>query len=134
MGSFLTSKSQQTNKIDPTLDRESQSLMKMFRILAGQEQQFNRGVTVADFTPQQRAAMESTQSAAGAFGMPQANPVDGMPEAQMSASGIRGFSIAPEVDASKAALPQEFRSAMQDWRKLASTPTKVKKHKTGGKK
>lgn len=136
MGSFLTSKQTQTQTIDPTLERESRSLMSLFRMLAGMEPQPNRNVTVADFTPQQKAAMDGTQAAAGAFGMPTAvgGPSAGMPNATASGNGIMGFSSAPEVDRSKALLPSETKAQLAAFRNAASTPTRHQKMKSGGKK
>jgi len=56
------------------------------------------GPDVAALSPQQTAAMEGTQSAAMAFGLPQANPMANLPEAQTYAGGIQGYSAAPVVE------------------------------------
>lgn len=53
------------------------------------------GADVAALSPQQVSAMQGTQSAAAAFGMPQANPMSNLPEATTYAGGIQGYSGAP---------------------------------------
>lgn len=53
------------------------------------------GPDVAALSPQQVSAMQGTQSAASAFGLPQANPLSNLPEAQTYAGGIQGYSGAP---------------------------------------
>lgn len=53
------------------------------------------GPDVAALAPQQMAAMEGAQSAASAFGLPQANPMANLPQAQTYAGGVQGYSGAP---------------------------------------
>jgi hypothetical protein len=57
----------------------------------------NRGVTIADFTPQQKAAMANTSAAADAFGLASGDS-PAMPAAETSATGIKGFSTGAEFD------------------------------------
>lgn len=59
------------------------------------------GPEVAAFTPMQNAAFQSTNQAAGAFGMNQA-PVN-MPEPTTFAGGIQGYSSAPMYNEAVAA-------------------------------
>lgn len=53
------------------------------------------GPDVAALAPQQVAAMNGTQSAASAFGLPQADPMSNLPPVQTYAGGIQGYSGAP---------------------------------------
>lgn len=54
------------------------------------------GADVAAFTPMQQAAMQGTNQAAAAFGMPSvADPMAGMPQPQTFAGGVQGYSSAP---------------------------------------
>lgn len=126
-----TSKNTQTQQIDPTLAKESHSLINLLRLIGSQEHQVNRGVTIAGLTPKQKAGLAASDSAAAAFGM-QPSGRDAMPATQRSASGIEGYSIAPEYDKSKSLLPKEFRAAMDDWRSQFGTQTKEQKFKSGG--
>lgn len=53
----------------------------------------NYGVDVAAFTPMQQAAMQGTNAAAGAFGMPTVGtPGMGMPQTRDAGNGIQGYS------------------------------------------
>ena len=75
------------------------------------------GPDVAAFTPAQEAAFAGTNQAAAAFGLPTAQGT-GLPEAQTFAGGVRGFSSAPLLEESMAALeasrPGQF-GAIQDF-------------------
>ena len=65
-----------------------------------------RGPDVAAQTPLQRAAIQNTASAAGAFGMAGGGMtgMEGMPQAQQMAGGGYGYSAAPIYDAALAEL------------------------------
>lgn len=57
------------------------------------------GNDVAAMTPLQNAAIDSTNAAAGAFGMPKtASASDGMPKATTDANGIAGYSSGTVFD------------------------------------
>lgn len=54
------------------------------------------GPDVAALTPMQQAAMQGTNQAAAAFGMPTvSDPMAGMPQAQTFEGGVQGYSAAP---------------------------------------
>lgn len=133
MGDMLTGKTTQTQEIDPTLRAESRSLMALFHMLAGMDPQVNRGPTIAAFTPKQEQAFGMGDNAAAAFGFGAPTAMS-MPEAIVSASGVRGHSTAGETDASISMLPEEFRNAMDAWRAKAGKETKNRKFESGGKK
>lgn len=133
MGGLLTSKSTQTQKIDPTLALESESLIGLLRMLMGTDPVYNTGVTIAGMTPRQKAAMKNTSTAASAFGLDVPSEPE-MPATTTSASGIEGYSIAPEVEASKAALPPTFIEMLKSFRDAASKPTPTQSFDSGGKK
>ena len=57
------------------------------------------GTDVAAMTPLQNAAIDSTNAAAGAFGLPKtASATDGMPKATTDASGVSGYSSGTVFD------------------------------------
>ena len=134
-----TSKDVSTQQVDPSVAKDSNALNNLFRGIASQGFEPNRGVTIADFTPQQKRGMEASDLAAGAFGMPSGGgaPTSG-PTAEASASGIMGFRPSVEFDASKAALPPEYTAAMDKFQTGLGKPTKYKQFKPssggGGKK
>ena len=71
------------------------------------------GPDVAAFNPTQQAAFKNTADAASAFGMAApADPMAGMPQAQVFANGLQGYSSAPlyqqTMDAFAAARPGQF--------------------------
>lgn len=61
------------------------------------------GPDVAAMTPMQIAAMQGTNQAASAFGLPTADPMAGMPQAQ-DYGGMSAYSSAPMFEQSVAAL------------------------------
>ena len=128
-----TSKDVSTQQVDPSVAKDSSALNNLFRGIASQGFQPDRGVTIADFTPQQKASFEGSDLAAAAFGMPTAAPTGG-PTAEASASGIMGFRPSVGFDASKAALPPEYLSAMEDFQTGIGRERKYKqfKPKSGG--
>jgi len=62
------------------------------------------GPDVAAFSPMQQAAMQGTNQAALAFGMPSVDAMAGMPQAQTFAGGVQGYSSAPLYQQSVEAL------------------------------
>ena len=87
-----------------------------------------RGPTVAGLSPQQIAAMQSSEQAAQAFGMPNAlgpsggasmsgaelyKALTGMPPPQQFAGGFSGYSSAPLFDQQVAALPPAQRAMLE---------------------
>ena len=92
-----TSKDVTTQQVDPAMAKESSALVNLFKGMAGAGPVMNEGVTIADFTPQQKAAFASTDAAAAAFGAPTGGAPASAPVAEASASGIMGFR--PSIDA-----------------------------------
>lgn len=128
-----TSKQTATSQIDPNVAAESNALMALFKSIASMPHQTNRGVTVAGFTPQQRAAMEMGNDAAAAFGFaPAANPVGELPAMRTSAQGIKGYSTAPEYDKSVAALPKEVREQISSFYQQSGKKLKKREFDSGG--
>lgn len=62
------------------------------------------GPDVAAFSPMQQAAMQGTNQAAAAFGMPGGDAMAGMPAPQTFAGGVQGYSSAPLYQQSVEAL------------------------------
>ena len=89
-----------SQEIDPSLTAAARDALDFAAAGAAVPFSPNRGVTIADFTPQQKAAMQTSNVAANAFGLPTA-ATTGMPAAQTSATGITGFSSAAEFDSMK---------------------------------
>lgn len=113
-GKSSTTETENKQEVDKDLVKDYGKLTDAGAELATMRTQPNRNVTVADFTPAQKAAFENTQGAGSAFGM--ATPAaSGMPTATASANGIMGFSTAPEHDAAVAALPDDYKKAMESF-------------------
>ncbi len=147
-----TSKDVTTKTVDPAVAKDSNALNNLFRSLASSGYEPDRGVTIADFTPQQKTAMQSTDVAAAAFGAPtsgfgvgqldpQGNPrldFSAGPVAERSASGIMGFRPSGEFDASRAALSEDKSQAMDQFYTDMGKQRKYKQFKPkssgGGKK
>jgi len=135
-----TSKDVTTKTVDPAVAKDSNALNNLFRSLASSGYEPDRGVTIADFTPQQKTAMQSTDVAAAAFGAPtsgfgvgqldpQGNPrpdFSAGPVAERSALGIMGFRPSVEFDASKALLPEDY---LKDTDRFYEKLGKQKKYK-----
>lgn len=113
MGKTSTSESSQTNEIDDAIRGESEQLMNLFKLLASQPPEINTGVTVAGFTPQQQAAFDMTQNAAGAFGFTPA--ATGMPATTTSALGIEGYAPGTEAQAQINALSSDYKDALAEF-------------------
>lgn len=62
------------------------------------------GPDVAAFSPMQMAAMQGTNQAASAFGLPGGDAMAGMPAPQTFAGGVQGYSSAPLYQQSVEAL------------------------------
>ena len=88
----------QSTQIDPALTMAGRDVLDLAAAGAAMPYAPNRGVQFAAFTPQQEAAMRGANVAAEAFGLPSAGDSSGMPAAQTSASGIRGFSTGTDFD------------------------------------
>lgn len=78
------------------------------------------GPSVAGFSPMQLQAMEGTNLAAHAFGMPSARPravgktealraLTGLPDPRRFAGGLRGYTAAPAYQQQQRQLPPEVR-------------------------
>jgi len=76
------------------------------------------GPDVAAFTPLQEAGMQSAANAGSAFGLaPEGmNAMQGMPEAQTFAGGVRGYSSAPLFEQALAELQERAPGAMDIYR------------------
>lgn len=85
------SKKTNTQEIDPDLKDATEANLGLARMLAGLGYQPYQGINVADFTDAQKVSMESTNLAAGAFGMPTAD-FSGPTGARDNPFGISGFS------------------------------------------
>lgn len=68
-----------------------------------------RGPDVAALAPGQVAAMQGTNQAAQAFGLPTAQSV--LPAPQTFAGGVQGYSSAPMLDAAIAQISPKQRAA-----------------------
>jgi hypothetical protein len=99
-------------------------------MLAGLGYQPYQGNDVADFTPQQKAAMGMADTAAGAFGFDQAG-YGGPTGATVGPNGIPGFST---FDVMKEQQPNynELQSFLDKFAQQASRAPKVAKKKSGG--
>jgi len=130
-----TSKDVATSTTDPQLAKESNALLNLFKMVAGEGYQPNRNVNVAGFTPQQIAAQEASNTAADAFGLTSAadNP---MPMTRTSGTGIEGYATADEYDKSVSLLPKDFEEGRDKfYNKLAKSKTKYQQYtgqETGG--
>lgn len=87
----------QTQQIDPALTAAARDGLDLAAAGAAIPYSPNRGVQFAAFTPQQEAGMEAANTAAGAFGLPVAAST-GMPEKEVNAQGIAGYSTGASFD------------------------------------
>jgi hypothetical protein len=69
------------------------------------------GPDVAAMTPLQNAAMQSTNQAAAAFGMPTAQ--GGLPAPQTFAGGVQGYSSAPIMQQALSRLSPQQQAALR---------------------
>lgn len=69
----------------------------------------NRGVQIADFTPQQKAAMQSASEASAALGLATAGPAN-MPMAEKNSMGIFGYdpSYLYDENVAKSFTPEDI--------------------------
>ena len=131
-----TSKDVSTQQIDPAMGKESSALVNLFKNIGSAGPQVNRGVTIADFSPAQKAAFASTDAAATAFGAPTSGGT-GLPASEASASGILGFRPSVEGDAAVAGIPKSAeRDFSRFYKGLGQTRDykKFKPKSDGGKK
>lgn len=101
-------------KIDPDLKKESLEQMDRAKLAASLGPALNFGPTVAAFTPQQRAAMQSANDMAMAFGLRGAEPQFGNPQ-EIGNTGMYGFSARPAFEAARAQLPEGYEARMQEF-------------------
>jgi len=98
-----------TQRLDPRLEQGAASAVAGALQSAGLDYSPNRGVAIAGFTPQQKAAFEGADQAASAFGVPTSGGNLGIPETQTEqASGIEGYATGGIYDNMKdASISQE---------------------------
>lgn len=114
MSGALNKTSTSETKINEDVSKAASQNWQLAQNIAKLGYQPNRGVTIAAFTPQQEAAMRGTNTAANAFGMGMAgDPLANMPQAETSASGIRGYSTGADYDQMISRLPPEYRAQME---------------------
>lgn len=87
----------QTIKLPKSLEEGSTEVLAAGLRSAALPYSPNRGVTIAAFSPQQQAAMEGANSAAGAFGLPMGQG-QYMPPAEVGAGGVKGYSTGDLYD------------------------------------
>lgn len=93
-----------TVELDPRLEEGAVNAMAGALASAGLDYSPNRGTTIAAFSPQQMAAFQGANQAAGAFGLPTGGePANSMPTPEMGASGVLGYSTGGQYDANIAA-------------------------------
>lgn len=92
------STSKQRTKINPKLRRAGEGVLAAALQSASMPYAPNRGVTIAAFSPQEKAAFRGANVAASAFGLPTAGLMDLGPTQKASAGGIRGYSTGDIYD------------------------------------
>lgn len=132
MADKLTSKQTQTQQVDPTLAKESDSLVNLFRLLASGGFEPNRGETIAALTSKQEDAMDMGDAAATAFGFPVGARTD-MPAPTTSATGVRGYSTAAEFDKSRSLLPASYLAMLEEFKNTVRQPVAQQGFKKAGK-
>lgn len=91
---------QSTQQMDKGLTAAARDALDLAAAGAALPYSPNKGVQFAAFTPQQEAAMQGANAAASAFGMPTAaGPA--LPAAEVSSSGIKGYSTAKDYEGMK---------------------------------
>lgn len=113
----------QTTKIDPRLEEGAVQTLAAALRSASVPYSPNRGVTIAAFSPQQKAAMMGANAAAGAFGLPTGEVGSTLPQEVMGAGGAmgystsdlydqnRGLSLTPEEEAQRAMIQKSYADA-----------------------
>ena len=87
----------QTTQMDPALTAAARDGLDMAAAAAAIPYSPNRGVQIASFTPQQKAAFAGADAASGAFGLGTVGPA-AMPEEFTTASGIKGYKTGADFD------------------------------------
>jgi hypothetical protein len=109
-------------RIDPRLADASAKVLERAEAASKIPYSPNRGVTIAAFTPQQKAAMANASDAAEAFGM-EGGAAPNMPKTETSATGIRGYSTGKEYDDMVAkSLSPELQAAINSFFSVKGAP------------
>lgn len=92
-------------KIDPRLQEGGVQAITSAMRSAALPYRTNRGVSIASFSPQQLAAFQGANEAAGAFGLPQGaeSELPYLPTPLVGAGGVQGYSTAALYDQNIAA-------------------------------
>lgn len=93
----------QETKINEKLAAASEPLIKYSQDIAQMPFTPNRGVTIADFSPMQKAAFSGTDAMASAFGLQGSGGQTGLPQAVDSGGGVMGFGSGGIFDQNVAA-------------------------------
>jgi hypothetical protein len=109
-----TSEKTTKQEVDRNLVTDYNKLTGLGAMLGGMRHEPNSQPTIAALTPAQEASMAATNNAASAFGMPTA-AAPAMPEAEMSASGIKGYSTIKDFLASVAGVSDERKGQEADF-------------------
>jgi hypothetical protein len=100
-------------QIDPALTAASRDALDFAAAGAAVPYSPNRGVQFAAFTPQQEAAMANTSAASEAFGLAGGGGPQ-MPQKEVSASGIEGYSTGADFDQMKnASMAPGLQAALE---------------------
>lgn len=128
----------ESQSIDPKLAAGGAHILSSAFESASQPYRPNKGTTIAAFTPQQAAAFQAANDAASAFGMATADdPMGTMPDAEVSASGVRGYSSGAQYDEnikrsmSKKDLARQAK-ILQGYGKKARDITNMPSQQAGG--
>jgi len=85
-------------ELDPNLTRAATATMGASLAAAGLPYAPNRGLTIAAFAPQELAAMQASNAAAQAFGLPTTDFSGYLPPAMMNENGYIGYSTGDLYD------------------------------------
>ena len=99
----MSKTSQQETKINEKLSKASEPLIKYSQDIAKMPYTPNRGVTVADFSPMQKAAFNNTDAMSNAFGLQGSGGGTGLPQATDAGNGVMGFGTGGIFDQNVAA-------------------------------
>lgn len=113
MGSGKSSKQTQTVELPPELRQAAMENLRLSQNVGMIPAINNFGPTVAALTPQQDAAMQGTNAAATAFGLPTSGAVGSaaMPPV-VDAGGVRGYSTRSAYDAAMGGVPQYVKDLL----------------------
>lgn len=82
-----------SQQIDPRLAAGAAKVVSSGFDVAAMPYRPNQGTTIAAMSPQQMAAFQGANEAAGAFGLPQSTgALQYLPDAEVGAGGVRGYS------------------------------------------